>query len=171
MTTYYDKENNLRTSGDTLYYGGKSNANMSLAELKGAYSAMQNFFEQSAERYRTKYANSLGGGQPLSIEEGRRIASSKQAGAVAWMDKLQGQIQTKQAELDMENYRRQMAEYMSMMAEAMNREEPAAEPLKAAAEVQSAARADTNRKQLLRRGLMSTLTRYGQGGQAQKLGA
>lgn len=77
----------------------------------------------------------------------------------------------KKAEAAQAEYQRMMAEYMSMMAEAMNREEPAAEPLKGAAEVQSEARADTNRKQLLRRGLMSTMTRYGQGGQAQKLGA
>ncbi len=72
-----------------------------------------------------------------------------------------------------EQYQAMMSEYMASMSEALNKEEPAAEPLKAAQEVQSEARADTARKQLLRRGLMSTMTRYGaQGGGARvQLGA
>lgn len=71
-----------------------------------------------------------------------------------------------------EEYRAMMAEYMGQMTAAMTKEEPASEPLKAAQEVQSAARADTARKQLLRRGLMSTMTRYGaQGVTGVKLGA
>lgn len=77
----------------------------------------------------------------------------------------------------MENYMGAMGEYMGglsdylgQMTDAMTREEPAAEPLKNAAAAQDAATGDTARKQLLRRGLMSTYTRYGGQG-AAKLGA
>jgi hypothetical protein len=89
--------------------------------------------------------------------------------------------QTEQAEeeepfeLDMsgvEEALAQMAEYQKLALEASMREETPLEPLKRAAEVQDEARADTNRLQLLRRGLMSTFTRYGGGlgGNRQTLG-
>lgn len=71
----------------------------------------------------------------------------------------------------MNEYLAGMGEYLGAMSEAMNREEPAAEPLKSAQQEMSAAQADTDRKQLLRRGLMSTYTRYGQSGSTQRLGA
>lgn len=64
-----------------------------------------------------------------------------------------------------------MGEYLAAMQEAMTKVEPASEPLKAAQTEMSQARADTDRKQLLRRGLMSTYTRYGSQGGTQKLGA
>ena len=64
-----------------------------------------------------------------------------------------------------------MSEYLAAMQAAMAREEPAQEPLKQAQVEMSEARADTNRKQLLRRGLMSTYTRYGAQGGTQRLGA
>lgn len=64
-----------------------------------------------------------------------------------------------------------MGDYLAAMQAAMTREEPAQEPLKQAQVEMDAARADTNRKQLLRRGLMSTYTRYGSQGGTQRLGA
>ena len=72
---------------------------------------------------------------------------------------------------DYSEYLAAMGEYIAAMNEAMNRQEPAQEPLKQAQVEMSAARADTNRKQLLRRGLMSTYTRYGSQGGTQRLGA
>lgn len=88
-------------------------------------------------------------------------------------EKLRAQMEKLYPAYMQEQYQAMMAEYMGAMAEALNKEEPAAEPLKAAQEVQTEARADTARKQLLRRGLMSTMTRYGgQGGGARvQLGA
>ena len=88
-------------------------------------------------------------------------------------EKLKAQMDKLYPAYMQEQYQAMMSEYMASMAAAMNKEEPAAEPLKAAQEVQSEARADTARKQLLRRGLMSTMTRYGgQGGGARlQLGA
>lgn len=71
----------------------------------------------------------------------------------------------------MNGYMAMMGEYMDAMADSMNKVEPAAEPLKQAQTEMSAAKADTDRKQLLRRGLMSTYTRYGQTGGTQRLGA
>lgn len=69
-------------------------------------------------------------------------------------------------------YLEQMSEYMRMMQETMSQNEPATEPLKSAPEAMNAARNDTARKQLLRRGLMSTMTRYGTpSGTRTKLGA
>lgn len=72
---------------------------------------------------------------------------------------------------DYSEYMAQMADYIAAMNAAMNRAEPAAEPLKQAQAEMSEARADTDRKQLLRRGLMSTYTRYGTNGGVQRLGA
>lgn len=81
-------------------------------------------------------------------------------------------VETPQIEYpDYSEYFAAMGEYIAAMNEAMNRQEPAQEPLKQAQVEMSAARADTNRKQLLRRGLMSTYTRYGQSGGTQRLGA
>ena len=104
----------------------------------------------------------------LSSRDNREIAHWRER-----MAELQGQHD---AELAMEEYREQFGEYMDMMneylasmSEAMNYEAPAQEPLKNAVQEQDDARSDTNRKQLLRRGLMSTYTRYGS--QGQKLGA
>ena len=92
--------------------------------------------------------------------------------------KLKAQMDTLYPQYQMEQYQQMMAEYMGAMGEymgkaveAMNKVEPAAEPLKAAQEAIGAAKADTDRKQLLRRGLMSTYTRYGQTGGTQRLGA
>ena len=89
------------------------------------------------------------------------------------LDELGQQRATDEALAAQQEYFAMMQEYMAKMTETMAKEEPAAEPLKAAQEVQSEARADTARKQLLRRGLMSTMTRYGaQGGGARvQLGA
>ena len=56
-----------------------------------------------------------------------------------------------------------MNEYLAAALKAAQKVEPAAEPLKAAQEEYEGAQADTNRLQLLRRGLMSTFTRYGGG--------
>lgn len=64
-----------------------------------------------------------------------------------------------------------MAQYMEQMLAAMNAQEPVSEPLKQAQTVMDDTRADTARKQLLRRGLMSTYTRYGGQGGTQRLGA
>ena len=72
---------------------------------------------------------------------------------------------------DYSEYLAQQAEYLAQMQAAMSRVEPAQEPLKAAQQEMSAARSDTDRKQLLRRGLMSTYTRYGSQGGTQRLGA
>ena len=92
--------------------------------------------------------------------------------------KLKQQLETLRPMHMMQEYQAMMAEYMAgmghylgAMSEAMNREEPAAEPLKQAQVEMSAAKADTDRKQLMRRGLMSTYTRYGQSGGTQRLGA
>ena len=96
----------------------------------------------------------------------------------AELAKLEQQMQTLYPAYQMQRYQEMMAEYMAgmgeyigAMTEAMNKVEPAAEPLKQAAQEMGAAKADTERKQLLRRGLMSTYTRYGQTGGTQKLGA
>lgn len=93
-------------------------------------------------------------------------------------EKLKQQMDTLYPAYQMQRYQEMMAEYMAgmgeyigAMTEAMNKVEPAAEPLKMAQEQMSAAKADTDRKQLLRRGLMSTYTRYGQSGGTQRLGA
>lgn len=72
---------------------------------------------------------------------------------------------------DYSAYLDQMAAYIAAMNESMNRVEPAQEPLKQAQTEMSEARADTEKKQLRRRGLMSTYTRYGSTGGTQKLGA
>jgi len=79
---------------------------------------------------------------------------------------------------DYSEYLNQMGEYLAGMQNyirdataLMTREEPAQEPLKRAQVEMSDARADTQRRQLLRRGLMSTYTRYGQSGGTQRLGA
>lgn len=149
MTTFYRADHgqgeDLISHGSVIYRDGKSYMDMSSKELQSLYDRLYG-----------------GWGQ---------VPGSKGDVARAFME----QIKTRKGEVDaldqQELFRRQMAEYMAAMSEAMNREEPAAEPLKAAAEVQSAARADTSRKQLLRRGLMSTMTRYGGNGQQQKLGA
>ncbi len=149
MTTFYRKDygqgEDLYSQGSVIYRNGKSYMDMSSSELKSLYDKLEG-----------------GWGQ---------IPGSKGDVARAFMQQI-GARKSEVDALDMQRlYQTQMAEYMALMSAAMAKEEPAAEPLKAAAEVQSEARADTNRKQLLRRGLMSTLTRYGQGGQAQKLGA
>ena len=89
----------------------------------------------------------------------------------AQMDTLYPQYMQEQYQAMMGEYMAGMGEYLGAMAAAMNKVEPAAEPLKAAQEQMSAAKADTDRKQLLRRGLMSTYTRYGQSGGTQRLGA
>lgn len=93
-------------------------------------------------------------------------------------EKLKQQMDVLYPAYQMQRYQEMMAEYMAgmgeyigAMTEAMNKVEPAAEPLKQAAQEMGAAKADTERKQLLRRGLMSTYTRYGQTGGTQKLGA
>ena len=86
-------------------------------------------------------------------------------------EKLRQRMDLLYPQYQAEQYQAMMAEYMAAMSEAMNREEPAQEPLKEAQAEMSAARADTDRKQLLRRGLMSTYTRYGQTGGTQRLGA
>ena len=93
-------------------------------------------------------------------------------------EKLKQQMDTLYPAYQMQRYQEMMAEYMAgmgeyigAMTEAMNKVEPAAEPLKQAQAEMSAAKADTDRKQLLRRGLMSTYTRYGQTGGTQRLGA
>lgn len=86
-------------------------------------------------------------------------------------EKLRQRMETLYPQWQQEQYQAMMAEYMAAMTEAMTREEPAQEPLKEAQAEMSAARADTDRKQLLRRGLMSTYTRYGQTGGTQRLGA
>lgn len=93
--------------------------------------------------------------------------------SLAETEKLKAQLDKLYPAYMQEQYQAMMSEYMASMSEALNKEEPAAEPLKAAQEVQTEARADTARKQLLRRGLMSTMTRYGgQGGGARvQLGA
>ena len=146
--------NGIATHKDSLWVNGKPYQQLGLKDLGDAI-------------------NYLGGYNGNTEVGNANIKSAK-----AWASILAPLYSQKKAEYDQSEYQRMMAEYQSQMnaylekmAEAMAAEEPAAEPLKAAAEVQSAARADTNRKQLLRRGLMSTLTRYGQGGQAQKLGA
>lgn len=149
MTTFYRADHgqgeDLISHGSVIYRDGKSYMDMSSQELQSLY-------------------NRLSGGWG-------QVPGSKGDVARAFME----QIKTRKGEVDALDqqalFQRQMAEYMAAMSEAMNREEPTAEPLKAAAEVQSAARADTSRKQLLRRGLMSTMTRYGGNGQQQKLGA
>lgn len=93
-------------------------------------------------------------------------------------EKLRQQLDTLRPMYEMQQYQAMMAEYMAgmgeylgAMTEAMNKVEPSAEPLKQAQAEMSAAKADTDRKQLLRRGLMSTYTRYGQTGGTQRLGA
>lgn len=86
-------------------------------------------------------------------------------------EKLKARMDTLYPQYQMEQYMAAMGEYMGAMTEAMNRTEPAQEPLKQAQVEMSSARADTNRKQLLRRGLMSTYTRYGSQGGTQRLGA
>lgn len=94
----------------------------------------------------------------------------------AFQDALRGQQEALAAQ---NSYLSQMAEYINKMTEVLQKEpaqsasEQAVEPLKMAQETQTAARTDTARKQLLRRGLMSTMTRYGaQGGGARvQLGA
>lgn len=102
----------------------------------------------------------------------------------AWkkrMDQQQGvhdsEMRMQEMERAMEEYRAMFGEYMagmneylSSMTEAMTYEEPAQEPLKQAQQAQTDARDDANRRQLLRRGLMSQYTRYGSQGQ-QRLGA
>lgn len=72
---------------------------------------------------------------------------------------------------DYSEYMNMMAEYMAKMNSALSATEPATEPLKAAQTAIGEAKDDTARKQLLRRGLMSTYTRYGSNGGTQKLGA
>ena len=106
----------------------------------------------------------------LAWRDGRGLTT---ANSRAETEKLRAQMEKLYPAYMQEQYQAMMAEYMGAMSEALNKEEPAAEPLKAAQEVQTEARADTARKQLLRRGLMSTMTRYGgQGGGARlQLGA
>jgi len=110
--------------------------------------------------------------------------SRAQAEMNAWqkrMGQLQGvhdsEMRMQEMERAMEEYREMFGEYMSgmneylsSMTEAMTYEEPAQEPLKQAQQAQTDARDDANRRQLLRRGLMSQYTRYGSQGQ-QRLGA
>jgi succinate dehydrogenase/fumarate reductase flavoprotein subunit len=107
------------------------------------------------------------------MSEWTKDGKSSTSASRAWANKLANRAQEIYPAYLQEQYQAQMQEYMGMMAEAMNREEPAVEPLKAAQETMTAARNDTARKQLLRRGLMSTMTRYNNGGTATrtKLGA
>lgn len=135
----------ITSSHGDLRIGGKPYASLGYEDLAKAYKTL------SAWR------------------DGRGLTTKNSRAELA---KLQAQMEKTYPAYMQEQYQAMMAEYMASMAEAMNKEEPAAEPLKAAQEVQSEARADTARKQLLRRGLMSTMTRYGgQGGARVALGA
>ena len=148
---------------DNRTFGGKSADQLTYPETQKYLKDLMSEHETRIQAYAQRYG--------VSRDKASKVIGGWDNNTLSDIKKLQQQASTTYPLYMQEQYQRQMAEYMGMMAEAMNREEPASEPLKAAAEVQSAARADTNRKQLLRRGLMSTLTRYGQGGQAQKLGA
>ena len=90
-------------------------------------------------------------------------------------DKMTDQPEEEGVEIDMsgvEEALAMMAEYQNMALQAAMKEEQPAEPLKTAQQAYDSAQADTNRIQLLRRGLMSTFTRYGGGlgGNRQTLG-
>ena len=108
--------------------------------IERAYNSIRNWQRQNGETSHSK-------------DELRKLSSRMQE---LYPLKQQAEYQAQMAE-----YQAMMSEYMGAMSEAMNREEPAVEPLKAAQETMNAARNDTARKQLLRRGLMSTMTRYG----------
>lgn len=147
------------THDENLWYKGKHYTNLSLDELNAVNKVLAGSGRSAAAAWQQKLA-------PV-IEQ--RKSELLQAQALAQQQAYLEQQKAYQAQ--MAEYQEQMNAYLDKMAETMATEEPAAEPLKAAAEVQSAARADTNRKQLLRKGLMSTMTRYGGNGQQQKLGA
>ena len=109
------------------------------------------------------------------------LGTAYQAAHVAGhlQDKIQGALnpqipaaETPAVEMpDYSEYLEAMNGYIEAMQAAMTREEPAQEPLKQAQVSMDAARDDTARKQLLRRGLMSQFTRYGSQGGTQRLGA
>lgn len=147
-TTYYG--NGITSRKGDLRINGKPYTDYGYEDLEKIYNYMSNWRH----------------------DDGRESSHAKAEASKlkAQMDKLYPSYRAEQMQ---EAYQAMMSEYMASMSEALNKEEPAAEPLKAAQEVQSEARADTARKQLLRRGLMSTMTRYGaQGGGARvQLGA
>ena len=148
MTDYGSK---ITSRNGNLQVGGKDYRALNYEDTEAAYRAMSNWRDS-------------------------RGLTTKNSRAEA--EKLRQQMDTLYPAYQMQRYQEMMAEYMAgmgeyigAMTEAMNKVEPAAEPLKQAQAEMSAAKADTDRKQLLRRGLMSTYTRYGQTGGTQKLGA
>lgn len=91
-----------------------------------------------------------------------------------WFQQLKAQQNANNAQRGMEEYQAMIGESLAALGEYMNNAvaaldqanlEPALEPLKAAQETQDSAMAGTSEKQLRRRGLMSTFTRYGTSGQ------
>ncbi len=111
-------------------------------------------------------------GAAIPVVEGAEHLYGKLKG---FKDKLLEQPEEEGVEIDMsgvEEALAMMAEYQNMALQAAMKEEQPAEPLKNAQQAYDGAQADTNRLQLLRRGLMSTFTRYGGGlgGNRQTLG-
>ena len=146
-----DYGNGITSQKGNLKVGGKDYTALGYEATRKAYKAMANWRD----------------------ERGLTTANSRAETA-----KLKQQLELLYPQHQMQEYQAMMAEYMAgmgeyigAMTEAMNKVEPAAEPLKQAQAEMSAAKADTDRKQLLRRGLMSTYTRYGQTGGTQRLGA
>lgn len=140
----FDYGNGITSRKGDLRVGGKPYTDLGYEKTKRAYEYMSNWRH----------------------DDGRESSHAR-----AEAEKLRQRMETLYPQWQQEQFQMRMEEYLAAMSEAMNREEPAQEPLKEAQEAMSAARADTDRKQLLRRGLMSTYTRYGQTGGTQRLGA
>lgn len=170
MTTFYRADHgqgeDLISHGSVIYRNGKSYMDMSSKELQSLYNRLSGGWGQVPG---SKGDVARAFMEQIRTRKGDVDALDQQALFQRQMAEYMAHQQSYQAQ--MAEYQEQMNGFLDKMAETMAAEEPAAEPLKAAAEVQSAARADTSRKQLLRRGLMSTMTRYGGNGQQQKLGA
>ncbi len=161
--------NGIASKGSQIWYKGTPYQNLGLEDLGKVLNYLNSYSGPIKGVANATKGHAMGFAAAVApVFNQRKSEAALAEYQAAQMDYMR---QQEFYQAQMAEYQAQMNAYLDKMSEAMAAEEPSAEPLKAAAEVQSAARADTSRKQLLRRGLMSTMTRYGGNGQQQKLGA
>lgn len=108
---------------------------------------------------------------PSQVEDALKVFGSHEnansRGAWNWVQKLQAKHYANQDAAKMEEYQRAMLEAYNKMAEASAYQAPYQQPITKAPAVYGEAQADTQHRQLMRRGLLS-LTRWGNGGSSGK---
>lgn len=108
---------------------------------------------------------------PRQIEDAIGVFSShgdaKSRGAFNWLQQLQAKHYANQDADRMAEYQGAMLEAYEKMAEASAYQAPYQQPTSKAAAAYGEAQADTQNRQLMRRGLIS-LTRWGNGGSSGK---